>query len=77
MASKESVLGQPIGFTDKSIVCTDCRTVFTFTAAEQGFFASKGFVGAPKRCSLCRGTRKQQHRGTKGTYRSLSERDQD
>jgi len=71
MAPKENKLGQPMSFADKSIHCIDCRALFTFTAAEQEFYAYKGFGSQPKLCSLCRGTRKQQYRGLKGAYRSL------
>ncbi|UCD22925.1 MAG: zinc-ribbon domain containing protein, partial [Chloroflexota bacterium] len=29
-----------MSFQDKSIQCSDCGTIFTFSAREQGFFAS-------------------------------------
>ncbi len=47
-----------MSFEDKSIECSDCGTSFTFSAAEQEFFASKGFTNDPKRCPQCRQTRK-------------------
>ena len=57
-----------MSFTDKSILCPDCGTTFTFTAGEQEFFASKGFTNDPKRCPLCRQAKKQQRGGSQGGY---------
>jgi uncharacterized membrane protein YgcG len=42
---------------DMTIVCTDCKTQFTFTEGEQEFFNSKGFT-PPTRCPDCRTRRK-------------------
>jgi N-acetylglutamate synthase-like GNAT family acetyltransferase len=47
-------------YQDKSIQCSDCGTIFTFTAGEQEFFASKGFTNAPKRCPQCRQAKKRE-----------------
>lgn len=47
-----------MGFTDKQIHCVDCGNDFTFTAAEQEFFAQKGYTNEPKRCLSCRQARK-------------------
>jgi len=52
-----------MGFQDKSIQCCDCGTTFTFSADEQEFFASKGYVNDPKRCPECREARKAQRSG--------------
>ncbi len=49
-----------MSFQDKTIKCVDCGSDFTFTAAEQEFFAEKGFTNEPKRCPTCRRTRRQQ-----------------
>lgn len=46
-------------FKDKVIVCK-CRNEFTFTAAEQEFYASKGLT-EPKRCKDCRVKKKQEY----------------
>ena len=54
-------------YTDKTLNCSDCGTDFTFSASEQEFFASKGFVNEPRRCPDCRADRKQQ--GSGGGYR--------
>jgi CxxC-x17-CxxC domain-containing protein len=47
-----------MSFQDKSIQCTDCETSFTFSAEDQEFFQSKGYVNEPKRCPECRQARK-------------------
>lgn len=55
-----------MGYTDKTLQCVDCGASFTFGAAEQEFFATKGFTNEPKRCPECRQARKQQRRGSFG-----------
>ena len=42
---------------DQQITCSDCGASFTFTEAEQEFYASKQ-LSAPKRCKDCRQARK-------------------
>lgn len=39
---------------DRTLECSDCGKVFTFSGKEQEFFQSKGFVIDPKRCPDCR-----------------------
>ncbi|HHT15105.1 MAG: zinc-ribbon domain containing protein [Christensenellales bacterium] len=41
-------------FQDKTLVCRDCGSEFTFTAGEQEFYAEKGFQNEPSRCKNCR-----------------------
>ncbi len=50
-------------YTDKTLSCSDCSMDFTFSASEQEFFVSKGFVNEPGRCPDCRAARKQQRGG--------------
>ena len=50
-------------YTDKTLTCSDCGMNFTFSASEQEFFVSKGFVNEPGRCPDCRAARKQQRGG--------------
>jgi len=45
---------------DKTLVCKDCGKEFIFSAAEQEFYAEKGFQNEPARCPECRRKRKQQ-----------------
>src|SRR5438309_1109743 len=42
---------------DKTIVCRDCGTNFTFTDSEQAFFSTKGY-SEPQRCPDCRAAKK-------------------
>jgi CxxC-x17-CxxC domain-containing protein len=47
-----------LAFEDKTLTCADCGASFTFSAAEQEFFQSKGYTNEPKRCQSCRQARK-------------------
>ena len=60
-----------MSFTDKKLQCFDCGDSFTFTAEEQEFFQSKGFVNEPKRCTSCRSARKSQRSGGFGGSRQM------
>jgi len=59
-----------MGFVDKSLQCCDCGTTFIFSAEEQDFFASKGYIHEPKRCPACRKTRKTRRYGNGYTSRA-------
>lgn len=59
-----------MGFTDKSLQCSDCGATFTFTAEEQEFFAAKGYTNEPKRCSACREARRAQRSSFGDGYRA-------
>jgi hypothetical protein len=63
-----------MSFRDKSIQCSDCGTIFTFSAREQEFFASKGLTNEPKRCLQCRKSKRQQRRGPSGSWTSYTSR---
>ncbi|HEY5465692.1 MAG TPA: zinc-ribbon domain-containing protein [Clostridia bacterium] len=54
--------------TDKTIVCKDCGSTFTFTVGEQEFYKEKGFDNEPTRCPDCRRARKQQNNQNRGSY---------
>ena len=41
-------------FRDKSICCSNCGTMFTFSADEQGLFQSWDLKHEPRRCPACR-----------------------
>src|SRR4030042_1642672 len=57
-----------MGFTEKSLQCSDCGKSFPFTAEEQEFFASKGYTNEPKRCPACRSSRRTERLGSGGGY---------
>jgi CxxC-x17-CxxC domain-containing protein len=62
-----------MSFQAKTIPCSDCGTNFEFSATEQEFYQSKGFVNNPKRCPTCRASRKADQAGNTGntaTYNS-------
>jgi len=63
-----------MSFQDKSIQCSDCGTIFPFSAREQEFFAANGFTNAPRRCPQCRKSKKQQRRGTSCTWARYASR---
>lgn len=52
-----------MSYQDKDLTCKECGSNFTFTAAEQAFYAEKGFQNDPSRCPQCRATRKQRMGG--------------
>ena len=61
-----------MSFEDRSLQCSDCGTTFTFSAEEQEFFQSKGYVNEPKRRPECRQARKAQRYGSGyGTRRQM------
>ena len=55
-----------MALSDKTLVCVDCGGEFIFTAGEQEFFNSRGFVNDPKRCQSCRSNRRSEQRGFSG-----------
>jgi CxxC-x17-CxxC domain-containing protein len=59
-----------LAYTDKTLVCRDCRNEFTFTVGEQQFYAEKGFTNEPTRCPDCRRAAKAARDGGSGGYRS-------
>ena len=57
-----------MSFADRPLKCSDCAADFIFTVAEQEFFASKGYTNDPKRCQLCRATRKARSSSSSSGY---------
>ncbi|MBI2935326.1 MAG: zinc-ribbon domain containing protein [Chloroflexi bacterium] len=47
-----------MAYADRTLTCVECGKPFTFTTAEQEFFASKGYTNDPKRCPSCRELRR-------------------
>ena len=41
-------------YADRDLTCRDCSATFVFSAGEQRFFAEKGLLNEPGRCSTCR-----------------------
>ena len=61
-------------YQDKSLTCSDCGSTFSFTAAEQEFYNSKGLLNEPKRCSDCRRSRRSGQGGGGSGGRSTANR---
>ncbi len=55
-------------YEDKTLICKDCGSEFTFTAGEQEFYAEKGFSNEPQRCKACRDARKNESRANRQMY---------
>ena len=49
-----------MAFQDKSVMCIDCGFAFIFSAADQEYYSSRGYLGDPKRCTSCKETRQTQ-----------------
>jgi CxxC-x17-CxxC domain-containing protein len=56
---------------DRSLICRDCGSEFTFTSGEQEFYSEKGFNNEPKRCPSCRKNRKRNGREDRGRKKSF------
>jgi CxxC-x17-CxxC domain-containing protein len=59
-----------VALQEKSIVCFDCGTSFTFSVEEQEAFQAKGYSNSPKRCPACRQSRKERQLKS-GNYRNI------
>ena len=40
-------------FIDKILICAECKKEFVYSASAQRYFAERGFVDDPKRCTAC------------------------
>ena len=58
-------------FEDKTLICKECGAEFVFTAGEQEFYQSKGFVNEPQRCKTCRDARKNASRGEREMHTAV------
>jgi CxxC-x17-CxxC domain-containing protein len=55
---------------EKTMTCFDCDAVFVFSVEEQADFQAKGYTNTPKRCPVCRETRKARQLSS-GNFRSI------
>ena len=58
-------------FEDKTLRCKDCGEEFVFTAGEQEFYESKGFVNEPQRCKPCRDAKKNGSRPEREMFEAV------
>ena len=63
-------------YQDRTMTCVECSSDFTFSAEDQEYHASKGFVNDPKRCPSCRQSRRASSGGGgfTGSYGSRAPR---
>ena len=47
-----------VSYADRTLTCADCGIEFVHSAADQEFYAQKGFASDPKRCPSCRASRR-------------------
>jgi CxxC-x17-CxxC domain-containing protein len=47
-----------VTYADRSLTCVDCGVEFIHSAADQEYYAQKGFASDPKRCASCRASRR-------------------
>ena len=45
-------------YVDRTMACVDCGVEFIHSAADQEYYAQKGFTSDPKRCTSCRAYRR-------------------
>ncbi len=45
-------------YVDRTLSCVDCGVEFIHSAADQEFYAQRGFASDPKRCASCRASRR-------------------
>jgi CxxC-x17-CxxC domain-containing protein len=50
--------GRLVTYADRTITCVDCGVEFIHSAADQEYYAQKGFSSDPKRCASCRASRR-------------------
>jgi CxxC-x17-CxxC domain-containing protein len=50
--------GRALTYTDRTLTCVDCGVEFIHSAADQEYYAQKGFSSDPKRCASCRASRR-------------------
>jgi hypothetical protein len=57
----------PMEYQDCDLTCVDCGQVFLLTAGERVFYIKRGLV-EPKRCPICRRTRRQQRKQVRADH---------
>ncbi len=61
-------------YVDRTMTCVDCGVEFIHSAADQEYYAQKGFTSEPKRCASCRAYRRATRDTTGGDRTSGSPR---
>ncbi len=58
-------------YIDRTMTCVDCGVEFIHSAADQEYYAQKGFTSDPKRCASCRAYRRSTRDGGSDDAHSL------
>jgi CxxC-x17-CxxC domain-containing protein len=66
--------GMVTAYVDRTITCVDCGVEFIHSAADQEFYAEKGFASDPKRCPSCRASRRSMRDPTSESHLAGSPR---
>ena len=45
-------------YVDRTLLCRDCGSPFTFSTGEQAFYTNRGLLNEPTRCGACRNARR-------------------
>lgn len=53
-------------YVDRTLTCVDCAVEFVHSAADQEYYATKGFISDPRRCASCRAYRRTTREGGGG-----------
>ena len=62
-----------MSYEDRTLTCQDCGQPFTFTVEDQEYHAQKGYTNDPKRCTACRGARRESRNSGGSGYASRRE----
>ena len=57
-------------YVDRTMTCVDCGVEFIHSAADQEYYAQKGFTSDPKRCASCRASLTGDHQGSSRAERT-------
>ena len=49
--------------TDQTLTCTDCGQLWTWSSREQDWFQQHNLRETPKRCRLCRSSKRERYQG--------------
>jgi len=60
-----------VTYVDRTLTCVDCGVEFIHSAADQEYYAEKGFISDPKRCASCRAYRRSTRDGGGYDTRSI------
>ena len=60
-----------MSYVDRTLTCADCGVEFVHSAADQEFYAQKGFSSDPRRCPSCRASRRASRESSGSDLRDI------